>query len=248
MDKQAKNILIKTYWSSAGWKEVFETDQIDFEYAKSKGLMFDPIKITIEEVISKLHELLSSISQKTITDAFLCSLTNKRLDWRSSLASYANAKRVVEGIKIPEDDWAYYGKDSEDINILNFERIKWGGVRHYQALYNYFDLDQIHKEEIPMPASEDILIFQSILDRIEQSDTNDSPSKLRDNFKNIFTGSNNDRGTMMEILGSAGILLPTRFDRNEPGKHDWHFPLHWRGEDKYNKNNAERYFGIYGIS
>ena len=51
----------------------------------------------------------------------------------------------------------------------------------------------------------------------------------------------------MEILGCAGILKPLRFDRKEPGKHDWTFVLYWRGEDKYDKQNVKKYFAEYGI-
>lgn len=43
MDKKAKDILFKTYWSSSGWKDNKSTDPSDFVYAKSKGLMFDPL-------------------------------------------------------------------------------------------------------------------------------------------------------------------------------------------------------------
>jgi hypothetical protein len=247
MDKKAKTILFKTYWNSGGWNSIYETKPDDFEYAKSKGVMFDPITITIDEIVIRLKALLKSVSHKTVTDAFLCSLTNKRLDWRSSLASYTNAIRVVEGIKNTNDPWEHYGQTSKDLNVLNFERIKWGGVRHYQALYNYFDLEQISKEVIPTPTLDDIQTLKNILETIDSSQIGDPPSKLRDNLKGVFKGSKNDCGTMMEILGSADILQAKNFDRKEPGKHDWHFPLYWRGEDKYNKQNVKHHFGIYGI-
>lgn len=43
MDKKAKDILFKTYWSSAGWKDDKFTAPDDFAYAKEKGLMFDMV-------------------------------------------------------------------------------------------------------------------------------------------------------------------------------------------------------------
>ncbi|WP_223148896.1 hypothetical protein [Aquimarina sp. RZ0] len=92
MDKKAKSILFKTYWSSQGWKREYETDPIDFEYAKSKGLMFDQVSFSMNEIKSNLKSLLSQIEEKKITKGFLSSLSNKRLDWRSALASYFNAK------------------------------------------------------------------------------------------------------------------------------------------------------------
>jgi hypothetical protein len=245
LDKIAKAILFKTYWTSAGWNDKYITEPKDFEYAKSMGLMFDPLTISKPELIYRLGEILKSISLETISDAFLCSLTNKRLDWRSGLGSYANAKRLLTDQKV-DDHYYGYGKN-EDINILNFERIKWGGVRHDYGLYNLLDLELLNKESIPKPSDEDILKFQKILDTIVNSLPNDTPSKLRDNLSFAIKASKDERHTLMEILGCAEIILPSRIDRKEPGRHDWTFVLHWRGEDRYNKQNVSYYFGDYGI-
>jgi hypothetical protein len=247
VDKKARDILFKTYWTSAGWTndENRKTDPGDFEFAKSKGLMFDPISITKDELISRLDTILKNISLKKITDAFLCSLTNKRLDWRSGLASYANGKRLLSDKTVP--DRFYNFGNNEDLNVLNFERIKWGGVRHSQGLYNLLDLELLSAEIIPPPANQDLELFNKILSTIENSQTGDTPGKLRDNLKEVFQGSKDERHVLMEILGCAGILQPLRYDRKEPGKHDWTFVLHWRGEDKYNVENVKYYFGKYSI-
>lgn len=37
MDKKAKDILFKTYWSSKGWKGERVTDPDNYIYAKEKG-------------------------------------------------------------------------------------------------------------------------------------------------------------------------------------------------------------------
>ena len=37
MDKKAKDILFKTYWSSKGWKDERVTDPDNYIYAKEKG-------------------------------------------------------------------------------------------------------------------------------------------------------------------------------------------------------------------
>jgi hypothetical protein len=248
MDKKAKEILFKTYWSSAGWiePENIRTDPADFEYAKQKGLMFDPLTITKAELITELKNTLKEVSLKMVTDAFLCSLTNKRLDWCSGLGSYANAKRLLTQQNFPD---YYFGEGTnQDISLINFERIKWGGVRHAYGLYNLIDLKLLNKEEIPIPSKPEIEIFKNILKVIESSQFGDTPSKLRDNLKEVFKVSKDERHIVMEILGSAEILRPLRHDRKEPGKHDWRFVLHWRGEDKYDKNIVNYYFGRYGIS
>ncbi len=247
MDKKAKDILFKTYWTSAGWISDAnrKTDIADFEYAKEKGLMFDPLTISKSELFTRLQGIVQTISLKKITDAFLSSLTNKRLDWRSGLGSYSNAKRLLTETNV--DDYYYGFGTNEDLNILNFERIKWGGVRHDNGLYNWLDLTLLNNENVTPPTEQDIQIMQLILDVIRNSANGETPSKLRDRLKEVFKTSKDERHVIMEILGCADILKPLSHDRKEPGKHDWTFVLHWRGEDKYNKENIRKYFGEYGI-
>jgi len=54
LDKKAKDILFKTYWSGAGWKDRRHADPDDFAYTKSKGLMFDPITLSHDECLSEI--------------------------------------------------------------------------------------------------------------------------------------------------------------------------------------------------
>lgn len=156
MDKKAKNILFKTYWTATGWisEENRKIEKADFEYAKEKGLMFDPLTATKSEVLVKIKEIVSSTPIRRVTDAFLCSLTNKRLDWRSAFASYANAQRLL--INNDVSDFEIGHGENIDLNILNFERIKWSGVRHNVGLYNWLDLVLIERENIPQPTYQDL--------------------------------------------------------------------------------------------
>lgn len=247
MDKKAKNILFKTYWTSSGWtnEENRKTKTTDLSYAKEKGLMFDNLDITKPELIIKIKEIVSTISVKKVTDAFLCSMTNKRPDWRSGLASFENALRLLIDNNVSD---FYFGHGQNiDLNILNFERIKWGGVRHNNGLYNWLDLSLLAKENVPNPTEQDVEIFKSLLTVISNSEVGETPSKLRDRLKDVLNISKDERHVLMEILGCAGVLKPLRNDRKEPSKHDWTFVLHWRGEDKYDKQNVKKYFGEYGI-
>jgi hypothetical protein len=247
MDKKAKDILFKTYWTSAGWtdRDSRYTDQEKFEYAKEKGLMFDPLTITKPELLSNIQKIVSAISMKNVTDAFLCSLTNKRLDWRSGLASYINAQRLLADDNMPD---FYFGHGNNiDLNVLNFERIKWSGVRHNNGIYNLLDLSLLEKETIPKPTSKDIDQFKSILNIISKSEQGETPSKLRDKLKDVFYVSKNERHALLEILGCADILKPLSVDRKVSGTHDWTFVLHWRGQDKYDNQIVQKYFGVYGI-
>ena len=243
VDKKAKDILFKAYWTSAGWVNDGDrkTKPNDFDYAKSKGLMFDPFSISKAELVLRLAKLLNKISKEDISNAFLCSLTTKQFDLRSAIASYANGLRIINGEK--SDSWDLQDEYvDEDLNVLNFERIKWGGVRHRQALYNYFDLNLFSQLQIDKPNEEDLIIFGKILRIVKQSADDDYPSKLRDRLKDVYKSSKDERSNLLKILACCKILNPKSYDRQTTGRHDWDFVEYWRGEDKYDSKAVYFYF------
>ncbi|MEJ6520366.1 hypothetical protein PQI64_11475 [Shewanella bicestrii] len=272
MDKKAKRILFSTYWKN-GWIDANNRSlsESDFNYAKSKGLMFYPLTITHDECIIAITALVKGISQAQVTKGFLSSLTSRRLDWRSSLASYAIAQKipshhytpVISGTSYTDSkptahtytcgicrDSQYGIRGSEsynemDINVFNFERIKWGGVRHGDILYTYFDLSQFIKADIPEPTTADIACFREILTIIETSDPSDYPSALEKRLTSVIKSSKAERQILIEILASLGILKPNTIDRQRQGKNDWVFAEYWRGEDKYCQQTVEHLFGKY---
>lgn len=126
---------------------------------------------------------------------------------------------------------------NEDLNILNFERIKWGGVRHGDLMYTLFDLEQFSKEQITEPTEIDIEIFKTILCVITSCNTGDYPSVLCDKLKDIpnLKSNKDERAMMIEVLACIGILKPMSTDRATRGKHDWTFAEFWRGEDGYDE-------------
>jgi len=278
MDKRAKKILFQTYWKN-GWidRAKRSISQEDFLYAKEKGLMFDPLTISHDECIAKIITVAAEISQDKITRAFIASLSTRRLDWRSALASWFIAKQlpphrytpVVSGTSYDKSgaithksytcsickDLMYGVIGSEhyqdtDLNVLNFERIKWGGVRHGQLIYTLFDLEQFQKEDIPEPNNDDINIFRNILQLIESSNPKDYPGKLRERMSDMTELKSNkgELSTVIEILACIGVLKPTDYNRAISNiRHDWKFVEHWRGEDKYNKEVVQNLFGQYTV-
>ena len=90
MDKRALKILFDTYWSSNGWvRGERRLGADDFAYAKSRRVMFDPIRPTHGEAISRLHSVIHRLEPRQVADGFLASLSTRRLDWRSALGSYS---------------------------------------------------------------------------------------------------------------------------------------------------------------
>ncbi|MGL4667902.1 MAG: hypothetical protein ACRCWR_08225 [Saezia sp.] len=272
MDKKAKNILFKTYWKN-GWIDEHErkTSPVDFEYAQSKGLMFAPLTISHDECLKQIFEALSKITQNQVAKAFLSSLSTRRLDWRSGLASYFIAKQLtphaftkaVSGHSYTNGEVSHtshtcricrdlkYGVIGDecypdtDLNVLNFERIKWGGVRHGDLLYTLFDLQQFSLATIPEPKDEDVRIFKDILTTIENSAPDDYPSTLEKNLSTLLKSSKNERQMLIEILACIGILKPLSYNRPTRGKNDWVFVEYWRGEDKYNHEALASCFSNY---
>jgi hypothetical protein len=272
MDKKAKKILFTTYWKN-GWidsKDRVLSDE-DFEYAKSQGLMFDPISISHDECIDAIVGLVRDISREKITKGLISSLTSRRLDWRSSLSSYSIAKNIPEHKFTPVISGTSYtdGKptshsytcgicrdsqygivghqsyDNANLNVLNFERIKWGGVRHGDILYTYFDLIQFINADIPEPTDEDLYCLKEILKTIESSESTDYPSALEKRLAAVVKSSKAERQVLIEILASIGVLRPGSYDRPIKGRNDWVFVEYWRGEDKYCHEVVREYFGKY---
>lgn len=272
MDKKAKNILFKTFWKN-GWIDngLRHLNSADFEYAKAHGLMFDPLTISHDDCIAEILTLLPLISTGKIVKAFLSSLSSRRLDWRSGLASYFIASQLtphqydkaVSGHSYTNGVISHtsytcgtcrdlkYGMTGDqsykntDLNVLNFERIKWGGVRHGQLDYTLFDLRQLHLAEIPDPTTEDIEIFKHILATIENSQPDDYPSALEKNLATVVKSTKDERKILIEILACIDILKAGSADRPRKGKNDWKFVEYWRGEDKYNQDALDKYFAAY---
>lgn len=52
MDQKARKILMQTYWQAGRWRSGGYTyTEEDFQYAKSKGLMFDRLTISHDECV-----------------------------------------------------------------------------------------------------------------------------------------------------------------------------------------------------
>ena len=105
-DKKALQILLETYWSPKGWKRDKTIDSVDFEYARQVGYMFDPVTVTHDDIVARLLASRNRLSIEQVTDAFLASLSTRRLELRSALGSFSFAAhfpdhRLVEHARGP---------------------------------------------------------------------------------------------------------------------------------------------------
>lgn len=261
VDKKALQILTKSYWSSGGWREKPVTSKEDLAYAKAHGLMFDPVKLTHNQAIAWLQRSVKKVTRKQVSDAFLSSLTSRRLDLRSALGSYAIG-RWMPVHPYSAKPGSYHcsvcgessgGKVAEDLSVLNFERFKWGGVRHDSPVYIAFDLERLSRAEIPPPTPLDIATLQKILDAANSLPAKARPGKLLTPIASILPSSKNERQTLLALLGYSGILQPksqpsfeksyVEFNSRSEDSTEWPFPIcFWRGADGVNRKAAESWF------
>jgi hypothetical protein len=115
------------------------------------------------------------VSAQEVGEAFLASLSSRRLDLRSALGSYAVARLVPEhplstaarGFRCTVCG-QYASGEEENLNILSFERFKWGGVRRDYLPYAAFDLEQFAKAPRLKPTRPDIDTGRQLLDCLRQ--------------------------------------------------------------------------------
>ena len=249
VDKRALKILSGTYWTSEGWKKQPETSAEDFSYAKAAGLMFDRVHATHDQAINWALRSRELVSKKAIVDGFLASLSSRRLDLRSALGSFATSRHFpihrwsrIEGAEhYCHICGAFDGtQGGEDLNVLNFERFKWGGVRHSDPLYMAFDLERFAQIDIPVPTDEDRAILRQIIQTAASIQKGAKLSDLEKALAPTLPSNDPERRTLIGILGYCGILCdPAKpgyfegfpqysFRPNTPWyKDDWPYPVQW---------------------
>jgi hypothetical protein len=248
-DKRALKILGSAYWSSSGWKNESNVSDADFAYAKKAGLMFDPIYVTHERAVQWAIASRESVSKEHVVSLFLGSLQSRRLDFRSSLGSFAVARNF------PHHKWTksetathncpicgMYETQNKptDMNVLNFERFKWGGVRHANPVYIGFDLEQAAKMTAPPREAGGGKTLNNILDAAGSMPSGARLSDLERKISPLFPSNKNERRTLIGILGYCGILVdpsrPTFLETFPPfesrtdaprSKDDWPYPVRW---------------------
>jgi hypothetical protein len=128
-----------------------------------------------------------------------------------------------------------------DWNVLNFVRIKWGGMGHGQPSYMAFDLDRFSELEEMIPSSEDWAVLQRILTIAATQDPRARPDHLERAIGKVLPSNRHERRVLLQILGFAGILRPRdaepMFDRFVPfaqrrSETELAYPFAaWRGAD-----------------
>lgn len=274
IDRRAKEILFRTYWSGSGWTDPRQrhTDPDDLAYAEARGLMFEPASFSHDECLAAILRLHEGMPLALPARAFVSSLSSRRLDWRSGLASYHLARLLAPHPYTPVECGRSFGPSGEvthvshtcgacrdanggiigsqdydrvDLNVLNFERLKWGGVRHGRLEYTWLDLRELARTDAPEPNERDISILNDVLAVVAASEAGDTAGTLEKRLKPVMGGSKDERRILIEILACVGVLQPRSDDRPVHARSDWQYAACWRGEDGYSEAAARRYFTPY---
>jgi hypothetical protein len=214
VDQRALSILFDTYWTAAGWREAPVTRPEDFEYAKAAGVMFDGVSMSHDDAMARVASSIRGVKRRAVANAFVESLASRRLDRRSALGSFAVLQHLpahagpLGRANCPV--CGVYGEpfEREDLNVLNFERFKWGGVRHDDPIYASFDLLQFQQLSGEGPDENAIEVFRRLLATIEAAPPMTSSTKLEKQLARSFKSNKAERTVVIGILGLCGILAP----------------------------------------
>lgn len=263
MDPRAVRILLDAYWKPSGWRigEQERCSPADYAYGLAHGVFFEPQRTTHAEVQARLLAVLTHLDRRTVADAFLASLSTRRLDWRSALGSFAVFQHMPAHARVGEHTcdicWAWRDGNVEDLNRLSFERHKWGGVRHYRPEYAAFDLGLFLDAPHPVPQREDIAIFRELLAVIRAVPPATTSAQLQKHFPKTLKSNKSERDVIVATFGFCGILgtaahpgyspcfIPLR-SISSPDRHfvDMPYPASWwRASDGVNEDRLVEFFG-----
>jgi hypothetical protein len=151
----------------------------------------------------------------------------------------------------------YLSQTQEDWNVLNFERFKWGGVRHDQVNYAVFDLKLFLNSKVPNPKRDDLQIFRGIIAAITSVPPDVTSAGLQAHFAEVIKSNKAERDVIIGILGFCGILGTPEHpgftdsfvavrEQTLPGRRfvDMSYPAcWWRGSVGVNQARLTEWFG-----
>jgi len=200
------------------------------EEARAAGLVLPPRSESHDQTIARSRSAVEGVTKRDVAGAFVASLGSRRLELRSAFASFAVLQHLpghkfsTSGLPCPM--CGEYGKSSipEDLTEFNFERYKWGGVRHDQPSFASFDLQEFRKLERCDPTPADIDILRRLLEALRKAPPETTASKAAGLLADIVPSNKQEREILVGILGLAGILASP----GHPGFYDSFVPFQSR--------------------
>lgn len=210
-----------------------KVSEAEIAIAKEQGYLFDyPEYESHLDALSRVRGLVAQIDPKDIANAFLFSLSTRRLEYRSALGSYYYAAAIPdhefmdshnEMIAATKNHCYLCGWTGRlqtanikyGYNLYNYERYKFGGSTIGSIHINYalFDLEQFIKLPKVAPTEEDKKIFADILSCVDCLGSSDKAGKLRNTISTakIFKCNKDEISVLLGELGICGILACKNF-------------------------------------
>ena len=255
---RARQILLDAFWDGRGWRNGPAIVPDEFEIAKAAGFMFDPGVSTHDGAVTKAINAADLIDRRDVAHAFVASLSSRRLEYRSALGSFAFARHLPHHERVEFRGYlcGICGDPIEDQhvdwNLLNFLRIKWGGMGHGQPSYMSFDLERFNDLPEMIPSSDDWEILHRLLTIAATQNPKARPDHLERAISKTVPSNRHERRVLLQILGFAGILRPRIvipiFDRFVPfterrSETELAYPFAaWRGVDGVDRDAVRFWF------
>ncbi len=174
--------------------------------------MFDPCFISHDELVKRARDVVKSTKREDVANAFVASLSTRRLDARAALGSWVYLKNLPRHSHSTRghmcDVCGKYDQPetANDLNLLNFERFKWGGIRHDDVLYAAFNLERFAELEPLAPTTNDRDLFRQLIAAIESAPAETTAPNLEKLFPKTIRSNKSERTSVLDVLGICGIL------------------------------------------
>lgn len=257
--------LIRTFWTASGWRSATEstvglptTHQVI--HAVNAGLMFVPGEWVVrhDETVESARKAASKVDHEEVAAAFLTSLLSRRLDLRSALGSYALVRHLpYHGYEGSGQRCRICGLAREgtlDLNVLNFERFKWGGVRRDNIAYAAFDLHEFGRAPREELQSQHADAAWSVFAALEALPAETTATAAMSQLA-VLKGNRQERAILLDILGVCGVLETAEYHgyadsfvhyarRKIPDRHNVEraYPVcWWRAKDGVNRAHLREF-------
>lgn len=245
--------LLGAFWSARGWREPPDLPVgPDLDRAVASGVVFEgPTQRDHDGWVDAARRAAQSLSIDEVSSAFVGSLTSRRLDLRSALGSYAVARHLPEhpfrtgaSERLCRVCGLTADPAPQDLNVLSFERFKWGGVRRDDLRYVAFDLEQLALAPRHPVDEAAVALGRRLLQTLREVPADETATGAVSRL-GLVRGNISERAVLLDVLGVCGVLAAagrpghlTDFvpydERAHPSRHfvERAYPVSWwRGSD-----------------
>lgn len=220
-DAQALATLVNLHWAHGGWRratEPFDASPVEIARATAAGYLFPRREVEHDPFVEEITLLAAALSLDDASRSFLASLSTHRLFLRPFLPSLLVARGLPAHEYMPgrfRGLCAVCGLREQatiDCDELNFERHKWGGVRHLDLRFIWFSLDRLAVEGGAEPADADYALLDAVLQGLRELPPCTSAPKAGVALKALKSNAA-ERRVLIKSLAVVGILQ----DPEHPG-------------------------------